>query len=48
MIAEFSDADPEEFGRVVAKRNMVDGRNALDADRWRMAGWTSRALGRPS
>jgi UDPglucose 6-dehydrogenase len=44
---EFCDADPEEFGKVVAKRNMVDGRNALDADRWRRADWTYRALGRP-
>jgi UDPglucose 6-dehydrogenase len=44
---EFRDADPEEFGEVVAKRNIVDGRNALDADRWRAAGWTYRALGRP-
>ena len=44
---EFCDADPGEFGKVVAKRNMVDGRNALDADRWRRADWTYRALGRP-
>jgi UDPglucose 6-dehydrogenase len=45
---EFRDADPEELGRVVAKRNIVDGRNALDPDPWRDAGWTYRALGRPS
>jgi UDPglucose 6-dehydrogenase len=44
---EFCDADPEELGGVVAKRNIVDGRNALDADSWRAAGWTYRALGRP-
>jgi UDPglucose 6-dehydrogenase len=44
---EFRDADPEEFGKVVTRRNIVDGRNALDADRWREAGWTYRALGRP-
>jgi len=44
---EFRDADPEELGRVVAKRNIVDGRNALDPDPWRDAGWTYRALGRP-
>jgi UDPglucose 6-dehydrogenase len=44
---ELRDADPEELGRVVAKRNIVDGRNALDADLWREAGWTYRALGRP-
>ena len=44
---EFCDADPEEFGQVVAKRNIVDGRNALAADPWRDAGWSYRALGRP-
>jgi UDPglucose 6-dehydrogenase len=44
---EFCDADPEDLGKVVTRRNIVDGRNALDADRWREAGWTYRALGRP-
>jgi UDPglucose 6-dehydrogenase len=44
---EFRDADPEELGRVVGKRSIVDGRNALDPDPWRDAGWTYRALGRP-
>jgi UDPglucose 6-dehydrogenase len=28
-------------------RRIVDGRNALDADKWHSAGWTYRALGRP-
>jgi UDPglucose 6-dehydrogenase len=44
---EFRDADPDELAKVVAGRNIVDGRNALDADRWRQSGWTYRALGRP-
>ena len=44
---EFREADPETLGQGVAQRNIVDGRNALDADRWRGAGWTYRALGRP-
>ena len=44
---EFREADPEELGQAVARRNIVDGRNALDADRWRAASWTYRALGRP-
>jgi UDPglucose 6-dehydrogenase len=44
---EFRDADPELLGKVVARRNIVDGRNALDAAQWRAAGWTYRALGRP-
>jgi UDPglucose 6-dehydrogenase len=44
---EFVDADPEVLGRVVARRNIADGRSALDGDRWRAAGWRYRALGRP-
>ena len=44
---EFREADPEELGRAVAQRHIVDGRNALDADRWRAASWVYRALGRP-
>jgi nucleotide sugar dehydrogenase len=44
---EFRDMDPEELGQVVAERNIVDGRNALDPERWRAAGWHYRALGRP-
>jgi nucleotide sugar dehydrogenase len=44
---EFRDADPEKLAKLVARRNIVDGRNTLDADRWRAAGWTCRALGRP-
>jgi UDPglucose 6-dehydrogenase len=44
---EFVDLDPEELGAVVGTRNIVDGRNALDAETWRGAGWTYRALGRP-
>ncbi|WP_036328151.1 UDP-glucose dehydrogenase family protein [Microbispora sp. ATCC PTA-5024] len=44
---EFVRLDPEELGDVVAVRNIVDGRNALDAEAWRDAGWHYRALGRP-
>ncbi|NUP33188.1 MAG: UDP-glucose 6-dehydrogenase, partial [Streptomycetaceae bacterium] len=44
---EFREIDPVALGEVVAERRVVDGRNALDADRWRAAGWTYRALGRP-
>jgi UDPglucose 6-dehydrogenase len=45
--AEFCDMDPHALGSVVAERNIVDGRNALDPERWRAAEWTYRALGRP-
>jgi UDPglucose 6-dehydrogenase len=44
---EFREADPEELGRAVAQRHILDGRNALDPERWRAASWTYRALGRP-
>jgi UDPglucose 6-dehydrogenase len=44
---EFVEADPEMLGKIVARRNIADGRSALDADRWRAAGWRYRALGRP-
>jgi UDPglucose 6-dehydrogenase len=44
---EFRDADPEKLALLVARQNIVDGQNALDAGRWRAAGWTYRALGRP-
>ena len=44
---EFREMDPEALGRVVRHRRIVDGRNALDPQRWRSAGWHYRALGRP-
>ncbi|WP_242682678.1 UDP-glucose dehydrogenase family protein [Herbiconiux sp. SYSU D00978] len=44
---QFRDADPAALGRLVAARAVVDGRHALDADRYRAAGWEYRALGRP-
>ncbi len=45
--AEFRELDPAQLGEVVAHRRVVDGRSVLDAERWRAAGWTYRALGRP-
>ncbi|MFJ2776266.1 UDP-glucose dehydrogenase family protein [Kitasatospora sp. NPDC087315] len=45
---EFRDLDPAELGAVVEERRLLDGRNVLDAAAWRAAGWTYRALGRPS
>ncbi|WP_370413115.1 UDP-glucose/GDP-mannose dehydrogenase family protein [Streptomyces fradiae] len=45
---EFRDAlDPAELAEVVSSAVILDGRNALDAGRWREAGWTYRAMGRP-
>ncbi|MFD3517060.1 UDP-glucose dehydrogenase family protein [Streptomyces sp. NPDC058657] len=45
--SEFRELDPEELGSAVAHRLILDGRNALDAAKWREAGWTYRAMGRP-
>ena len=45
---EFTDADPEILGKVVAQRKIADGRNVLDQEEWCCAGWDLRALGRPS
>ena len=45
---EFRDLEPATLSAVVTGRHIVDGRNALDPARWRDAGWTYRALGRPS
>ena len=44
---EFSAVDPEALGGVVARRAVADGRHALDAERWRAAGWRYGALGTP-
>jgi UDPglucose 6-dehydrogenase len=43
---EFRDMDPTVLDGVVAVKMLLDGRNALDANRWRAAGWTYRGLGR--
>ncbi|MFE4948700.1 UDP-glucose dehydrogenase family protein [Leifsonia sp. NPDC056665] len=43
---EFTGIDPEELGALVSHRRVIDGRNALDAERWRAAGWQFRGLGR--
>ena len=43
---QFRSIDPAVLGEVVAGRSVVDGRHALDAEVWRAAGWTYRALGR--
>lgn len=45
--AQFRLLKPRELGTVVRRRNIVDGRNALEPEAWRDAGWTFRALGRP-
>jgi UDPglucose 6-dehydrogenase len=44
---EFKVMRPEFAAGLVAQRNIVDGRNVLDPQEWRSAGWHYRALGRP-
>ena len=44
--AEFRELDPAVLSEVVNVRRIVDGRNALDRERWRDEGWIYRALGR--
>ncbi|MGH8878201.1 MAG: UDP-glucose dehydrogenase family protein, partial [Stackebrandtia sp.] len=43
---EFRHLDPEALTGLVAKPRILDGRNALDPQLWRNAGWTYRGLGR--
>ena len=43
---EFRDLDPAAAGELVANRHIIDGRNVLNVDAWRAAGWTVDALGR--
>jgi UDPglucose 6-dehydrogenase len=43
---DYKNLDPVAFGRVVAKKRVLDGRQALSRDKWTAAGWSYRALGR--
>lgn len=43
---EFVDLDPAELVGVVRAKVVVDGRNCLDVQRWRRAGWQVFCLGR--
>ncbi len=42
----YREIDPAELIKLVAQPKVIDGRNALDRDKWRAAGWDFRALGR--
>jgi UDPglucose 6-dehydrogenase len=44
--AEFRTADPVALGRLARARNVIDGRNCLDAAAWIAAGWRYRGMGR--
>ncbi|WP_031514233.1 UDP-glucose dehydrogenase family protein [Streptomyces sp. NRRL F-5123] len=43
---EFRALAPDAVAAVVSRRQIIDGRNILDRDGWRAAGWTFRSLGR--
>jgi UDPglucose 6-dehydrogenase len=45
---EYREMDPATTGNTVANRAVIDARNALDPQAWKNAGWTYRALGRPT
>jgi UDPglucose 6-dehydrogenase len=42
----YREIDPVQIKKLVKTAIMIDGRNALDRDLWRAAGWKFRALGR--
>jgi len=42
----YREIDPSVLIKLVANPKIIDGRNALDRDKWRAAGWSFRALGR--
>ncbi|WP_216911620.1 UDP-glucose dehydrogenase family protein [Nocardia noduli] len=44
---EFTALRPEDLGRVVRARSIIDGRNCLDRATWRDAGWVYAGLGTP-
>lgn len=44
---EYKEIDPFWLGSLVKSKTLVDGRNCLEPSKWRDAGWTYRALGRP-
>ena len=43
---QYREIDPVEFGKVVATKTIIDGRNVLDVPKWQAAGWRVIALGR--
>lgn len=44
---EYRELDPHGASALTGSRRILDGRNVLDAAKWRSAGWTYRGLGRP-
>ena len=36
---QYRELDPVGFGRVVRRKRVLEGRNALDREAWQAAGW---------
>ena len=45
---DYTGIDPADVLPLMTTPTVIDARNALDVGRWRSAGWTYRALGRPT
>lgn len=45
---EYRELDPGALPAAAKQRHLIDARNRLDPRLWRAAGWTYRALGRPT
>ena len=43
---EYRELDPYAIGTLVKSKFLIDGRNMLDREKWRQAGWRVHALGR--
>ena len=43
---EYQDLDPTQVADLARTRYMIDGRNCLDAQAWKAAGWGYRGIGR--
>jgi UDPglucose 6-dehydrogenase len=43
--AEFAALSPADLSGIVKHKNIIDARNVLNPERWRLAGWNYRALG---
>jgi UDPglucose 6-dehydrogenase len=44
---QYAETDPADLRQHIAVPKVIDARGTLDTERWRTAGWTFRALGRP-
>jgi len=43
---QFRELEPADLDPVVRQRSVIDGRNCLDREKWRTAGWVYRGVGR--